>query len=130
MHKDVFVRVCWAVAALFLAAPLVLRILMVLSTPTSQLRDVVDFIYDDGYYYLTIAANLADTGRSTFDGQTLTNGYQPLWLLLLTCLAKLTGTQAHTFFVAACALIYALACSVPRWRCCGGRARHVMWRCA
>src|SRR3974390_2408647 len=38
---------------------------------------------DDAFYYFTIARNLHDLGLSTFDGQTLTNGYHPLWLLLL-----------------------------------------------
>lgn len=48
---------------------------------------------DDAYYYTVIARNLATTGISTFDGQTLTNGYHPLWLLVLTGLAKTVGTS-------------------------------------
>jgi hypothetical protein len=39
---------------------------------------------DDAYYYLIIAKNLAASGVSTFDQQSLTNGYHPLWLVLLT----------------------------------------------
>ena len=49
------------------------------------------FLEDDAYYYKVIAENLAATGRSTFDGETLTNGYHPLWLLVMTLQAKLIG---------------------------------------
>jgi hypothetical protein len=49
------------------------------------------FLEDDGYYYKLVAENLAATGRSTFDGQVLTNGYHPLWLLLLTLQMFLVG---------------------------------------
>ncbi|SCM78938.1 membrane hypothetical protein [uncultured Pleomorphomonas sp.] len=48
---------------------------------------------DDAYYYTVIAHNIATTGLSTFDGQTLTNGYHPLWLLIVTGLAKTVGTS-------------------------------------
>ena len=40
---------------------------------------------DDAFYYFQIARNLADGEFSTFDGGiTRTNGYHPLWLLLIT----------------------------------------------
>lgn len=52
---------------------------------------------DDAYYYTVIAHNLATTGISTFDGQTLTNGYHPLWLLIVTGLAKSVGTSPLAF---------------------------------
>lgn len=38
---------------------------------------------DDAYYYTVVADHIARTGMSSFDGQALTNGYHPLWLLLL-----------------------------------------------
>jgi len=56
------------------------------------------FLADDFYYYAQIARNLATTGRSTFDGVTLTNGYHPLWLLALTLYWKLTA-GGRGFFV-------------------------------
>lgn len=51
--------------------------------------DLVDLIldgnYDDGYYYFQIAKNLSEGHFSTFDGGiTRTNGYHPLWMLLIT----------------------------------------------
>ncbi len=40
---------------------------------------------DDSFYYFQIARNLAEGKFSTFDGGiTQTNGYHPLWLLLIT----------------------------------------------
>ena len=40
-------------------------------------------VADDYFYYLTLAKNsLAGVGPS-FDGQELTNGFHPLWFLLL-----------------------------------------------
>jgi hypothetical protein len=43
---------------------------------------------DDVFYYLHVARHLADSGLSTFDGETLTNGYHPGWMLLMTVLAR------------------------------------------
>ena len=48
----------------------------------NMLRDVN---VDDSFYYFQIARNLAEGQFSTFDGGiTRTNGYHPLWLLLIT----------------------------------------------
>ena len=48
---------------------------------TNLVRDVY---YDDSFYYFQIAYNLAQGKFSTFDGITQTNGYHPVWLLLIT----------------------------------------------
>lgn len=47
---------------------------------------------EDGFYYLKIAQNMAHGTGSTFDGLSLTNGYHPLWLLILVPLFWLTST--------------------------------------
>ena len=49
------------------------------------------YLDDDAYYYTVIARNIAQSGLSTFDGQTLTNGYHPLWLGLLVLQNLVTG---------------------------------------
>ena len=49
------------------------------------------FFQDDAFYYLVIAKHIAQTGRSTFDGFTLTNGYHPLWTALLALQYKLVS---------------------------------------
>jgi hypothetical protein len=46
---------------------------------------------DDFFYYAEIARNVAAGSGSTFDGITSTNGYQPLWLLILALLTFLVG---------------------------------------
>ena len=44
-----------------------------------------DVFFDDAFYYFEIAKNLAAGKFSTFDGGiTRTNGYHPVWLLLVT----------------------------------------------
>lgn len=80
--------------------------------------DVVDLIYDDAYYYLALAANTVESGRSTLDGSTLTNGYQPLWFLLITFLGIIIGTDPMQFFrgfvVLLCAIVVsAVLAGVP-----------------
>lgn len=42
----------------------------------------IDF-QDDAYYYFVLARHLVQEGKSTFDGHTLTNGYHPLWMLVV-----------------------------------------------
>jgi CubicO group peptidase (beta-lactamase class C family) len=113
MRRDTFVRIGWWFALALLAVPLLFRFHVLLNTAPRSLADVVEFIYDDGYYYLGIAANFAATGRSTLDGISITNGYQPLWLLCLTGLAKLVGTGTWRYFVAVCGLIFAVAIAAP-----------------
>ena len=51
--------------------------------------DLVNIIrevnFDDAFYYFQIAYNLAQGKFSTFDGGiTQTNGYHPVWMLLIT----------------------------------------------
>lgn len=42
-----------------------------------------NFVPDDSFYYFKIALNVASSHGSSFDGVTLTNGYHPLWMLIL-----------------------------------------------
>lgn len=60
------------------------------------------FFEDDFYYYLKVAQNLAHGVGSTFNGIVSTNGYHPLWFLLLTALSSVTSRpHAILAFVAA-----------------------------
>jgi hypothetical protein len=97
----------WALGAFALSCLVAARCIA-LGTARGPSPTSIAYIYDDGYYYLTIAANLAEFGRSTFDGVTTTNGYHPLWLLLLSGVAKLTGSSPWPLFVGACQLIHAI----------------------
>ncbi len=44
---------------------------------------------DDFFYYAQVARNLAFHGISSLDGTHLTNGYHPLWLLILTAVTRI-----------------------------------------
>ena len=57
------------------------------------------YLSDDFYYYVQVAKNLAETGRSTFDGIHLTNGYHPLWLVILTVFWKVAGSSGFFWLV-------------------------------
>ena len=50
---------------------------------------VLRFIPDDGFYYLEIARRIGQGQGSTFDGITRTNGYHPLWTLMLVPLSHI-----------------------------------------
>src|SRR5882724_6742901 len=53
-------------------------------------RSLFYFCAPDTFYYLTVARNVAHTGRPTFDGEHLTNGYHPLWQTITSVLAVFT----------------------------------------
>jgi hypothetical protein len=57
------------------------------------------FFEDDYFYYATIADNLVRFGRSTYDGVTLTNGYHPLWQMVLTLLRLLCGRFGPAYYI-------------------------------
>ncbi|MBR7621357.1 hypothetical protein JKL49_18330 [Phenylobacterium sp. 20VBR1] len=57
------------------------------------------YIEDDAYYYLIVARNFAATGASTFDHQSLTNGYHPLWLAALVMQHLTIGTSLFAILV-------------------------------
>ncbi len=44
---------------------------------------LANIIPDDAFYYFQIARNITEGLGSTFDGVNITNGYHPLWMLLL-----------------------------------------------
>jgi len=62
-----------------------------------RLDSFLAFYDDDLFYYLRIARNLTQLHQSTFDGTHLTNGYHPLWMLVLTVLTRFASGKL--FFV-------------------------------
>ncbi|KPK53757.1 MAG: hypothetical protein AMJ63_05415 [Myxococcales bacterium SG8_38_1] len=70
---------------------------------------MVDVVFDDAYYYLQVAYNIAHGAGSTFDGITKTNGYQPLWMAIVVAI-EFVFRFDKTFFVTAVVLVsYAVA---------------------
>lgn len=63
-----------------IALGIVFQIILVVS-PLDFL--ITNLLPDDAFYYFEIARNIANGSGSTFDGVNATNGYHPLWLLLL-----------------------------------------------
>lgn len=67
---------------------------------------VMTIVFDDAFYYFKIAENIVLGHGSTFDGITITNGYHPLWMLVLTAIrAVVPGGE---FFARAAVFISAL----------------------
>ncbi len=49
------------------------------------------YLYDDSFYAFQIARSIAAGNGPTFDGATLTNGFQPLYVFLLVPLFMMSG---------------------------------------
>lgn len=52
---------------------------------------------DDAYYYFVVAENVASHGRSEFTPGVPTNGYHPLWMLLLAAAGRVFGYGLATY---------------------------------
>ncbi|WP_263377022.1 glycosyltransferase family protein [Granulicella aggregans] len=68
------------------------------STPLRVQGNLLGYAQDDFYYYLVVARNLARGLGSTFDGVTPTNGYHPLYLLLLWGISLLAKSLRGVFW--------------------------------
>jgi hypothetical protein len=113
-------RICAILAAIWLA----IFLAPVLLAPHAPVAALVDAVYDDCYFYLTIAANIVEVGHSTLDGVVSTNGYQPLWLLILVALAKVVGTDGVTLLRSAFILVSVIALSPLLFAIRAGRGMH------
>lgn len=78
--------------------PLSVLLLVVMALATRWRLASLDFqsqlstyIADDAFYYFKVVANLIHTHRLTYDGDGLTNGFHPLWLMLITPLYTAAG---------------------------------------
>jgi 4-amino-4-deoxy-L-arabinose transferase-like glycosyltransferase len=101
--------------AVLLACALVLRLWTAWSDLESLLLQATS---DDAYYYFQIARNLVAGQGATFDGETATNGFHPLWLLIAAGVQALvhdplqavhaTLTLAACFGTATVGLVYAI----------------------
>ncbi len=66
----------------------------------------VDIIHDDAYYYLGVARSMVERQTSSFAPPFATNGYQPLWLWLLSLQAFVFGTGTRELVLQAYTLNY------------------------
>lgn len=95
--------------------PLASAALVVLAPPSLW----VDTLFDDAYYYLGVARHLALGQGSMFAPPLATNGYQPLWLALLSGVALLVG--ADRTWLAAGMHLTILFCVLAFLHLCGRR---------
>jgi hypothetical protein len=63
---------------------------------------------DDSFYYLNVARNIMLGRGVTFDGINPTNGFHPLWMLMLLPVYRVTGDDAALGFRAAFVLVTVL----------------------
>lgn len=92
-------RVDWG--AILLAC---LLVYCLLSRPVSGLPGLSN-VEDDVYYYVVIARHLLAGHGSTFNGLVATNGYHPLWLLVITAVQSI-ARELHAVIQA----VYVLVC--------------------
>ncbi len=59
------------------------------------LEKTLYFFSDDAYYYFKVASNIVAGHGSTFDSYNLSNGYHPLWMVLILPIYYLTGNSAE-----------------------------------
>lgn len=69
--------------------------LSLIFAPTDFL--VGNLIPDDSFYYFKTAQHIVDGNGSTFDGVNPANGYHPLWMVLITPLFSIFGTEVGNF---------------------------------
>lgn len=108
-------RVASRALALLLLVALVLRLRVAWADLYTLILDVTS---DDAYYYFQIARNLAAGNGVSFDGETPTNGFHPLWLAALMPLYAVGGdpiallhwslSLSALFGVATVALVYTI----------------------
>ncbi|MDD5557306.1 MAG: glycosyltransferase family 39 protein [bacterium] len=87
-----------------MAMSLLIRIPLCLGPPETLIPKVVS---DDMFYYLCIARHIARGDGATADGENPTNGFHPLWALLLVPVVAIAGGDALRW-----ALILSTALSV------------------
>jgi 4-amino-4-deoxy-L-arabinose transferase-like glycosyltransferase len=63
---------------------------------------------DDSFYYFLIAHNFTQNGMVSFDSINLTNGFHPLWLIIISpiyrLISPLSDIQVHITLTLACVL--------------------------
>jgi hypothetical protein len=69
----------------------------IFSAPLRDPARTMSFVEDDFYYYLKVAQNVAAGLGSTFNGIHRTNGYHPLYFVVLVFMSKFVASVAGIF---------------------------------
>jgi hypothetical protein len=97
----IFRSVAWAVA-FFSVAPYFWHLAH--GSPAFQIR-----LEDDYFYYSVIADRFVSLARVSFDGTTLTNGFHPLWFLVITALRFVFGRFGPAYWSALAVVLFLCA---------------------
>lgn len=97
-------------AALLLIGIAVAIQLCLIAQPVEFL--VTNILPDDAFYYFEVARNIAAGNGPTFDGLTPTNGYHPLWMVILVPIFSFFGTAVGALEPIRVALALAIICNV------------------
>jgi hypothetical protein len=71
-------------------------------------RALLGLLQDDYFYYAIVADKLVTLGKLTYDGTTITNGFHPLWFIVILALRIVFG-RFGTPYYAALTLVFFLA---------------------
>jgi hypothetical protein len=114
----------WLSALPFLMVALGVPLIELVAASSASVPLLIGSFNDDAYYYFEIARNLAAGRGSTFDGIEPTNGYHPLWLLLLTPVFRFASDQlqallaikalSSVFWILSVSMVYLVARRVAR----------------
>ncbi|WP_026425881.1 hypothetical protein [Actinokineospora inagensis] len=99
----------WLTATAVACVLAIIRVAMVVFSPYSTAVGLFD---DDAFYYFGVAGHIAAGDGSTFNGLDPTNGYHPLWLLILVPVFSITNGK--TALVAVTLVSSALAIASGR----------------
>jgi hypothetical protein len=104
------------------ALALSLGTILLLFRAWQPLDSIIGTTADDMFYYLEIARNLAEGRGPTFDGETMTNGWHPLWMGMLVLLRWIAGssTELQVHLALSILAIASAATGAALWRV-GGR---------
>lgn len=98
----------------------------------SILRKPYNFPVDDSYFYLQIANNFAHGRGSTFSGVEPTNGYHPLWMLVIALVSRISplGKGALIYEICILQFVLMLVGFAVILRIFGKARMHVFWSVA
>lgn len=89
LWRRLFLLICGILAAAGVLAPVVLALF-------GSENHLLSALKDDGFYFLGVARNFAAGHGATFDCLGPTNGFHPLWVLLLTPIFWITQGSLFT----------------------------------
>ena len=117
----------------FMLAALALRLFFCFQPAEALIPKVAS---DDMFYYLTIARNVASGYGATADGENETNGFHPLWVIVLVPLFKLLRNGAEPQWALACLTLFSVLTAwfiyaILRFSCgeVPSFAAAVLWLC-